>query len=125
MYGLTRNMNLREKNFYQQIEIFLLVINAMFQVNLLEISMQVNGKNYMKKWLNKIDRLAQDSLDRSKYLRLDKNERVIQFEKRFLEYLKKKIDSFNLSAYPNTLRIKKNCKKIKSKRCNDFYVSRI
>ena len=29
----------------------------------------------MKKWLNKIDRLAQDSLDRSKYLRLDKNER--------------------------------------------------
>ena len=43
----------------------------------------------MKKWLNKIDRLAQDSLDRSKYLRLDKNERVIQFEKRFLEYLKK------------------------------------
>ena len=78
--------------------------------------MQVNGKNYMKKWLNKIDRLAQDSLDRSKYLRLDKNERVIQFEKRFLEYLKKKIDSFNLSAYPNTLRIKKKiAKKLKVK----------
>ena len=53
--------------------------------------MQESGKNYMKKWLNKIDRLAQDSLDRSKYLRLDKNERVIQFEKRFLEYLKKKL----------------------------------
>ena len=41
---------------------FLLVINAMFQVNLLEISMQESGKNYMKKWLNKIDRLAQDFL---------------------------------------------------------------
>ena len=71
---LNQKYEFARKNFYQQIEIFLLVINAMFQVNLLEISMQESGKNYMKKWLNKIDRLAQDSLDRSKYLRLDKNE---------------------------------------------------
>ena len=101
-------MNL-QKNFYQRRN-FSPCNKCDVSGELIEISMQVNGKNYMKKWLNKIDRLAQDSLDRSKYLRLDKNERVIQFEKRFLEYLKK-IDSFNLSAYPNTLRIKKKLQK--------------
>ena len=42
----------------------------------------------MKKiWLNKVNRFH-DTLDRSKFLRLDKNERVIEFEKNF--YLSKK-----------------------------------
>ena len=44
----------------------------------------------MKKWLSKIDRINHETVDRSKYLRLDKNERVIHFEKKFLMYLKKK-----------------------------------
>lgn len=70
----------------------------------------------MKKWLSKIDRINHETIDRSKYLRLDKNERVINFEKKFLRYLKKKIDTFNLSAYPNTLNIKKLiAKKLKVK----------
>ena len=37
----------------------------------------------MKKWLSKIDRINHETIDRSKYLRLDKNERVINFEKNF------------------------------------------
>ena len=61
----------------------------------------------MKNWLKKIHRLNPDIVDRSKYLRLDKNERVISFEKKLINFLKKKIDTFNLSAYPNTFRIKK------------------
>lgn len=69
--------------------------------------MLMNGKNLMKNWLKKIHRTNTENFDRSKYLRLDKNERVIPFEKKFLKFLKKKIDTFNLSAYPNIARIKK------------------
>ena len=67
----------------------------------------MNGKKLMKNWLKKIHRSSPDIIDRSKYLRLDKNERVVAFEKKFLEFLKRKIDTFNLSAYPNTNKIKK------------------
>ena len=78
--------------------------------------MPKNGKNLMKNWLKKIHRSNQDIFDRSKYLRLDKNERVIPFEQKFLKFLKKKIGTFNLSAYPNTNKIKKLiAKKIKVK----------
>jgi histidinol-phosphate aminotransferase len=64
--------------------------------------------NIIKKtWLNKINRHQPDKIDREKFLRLDKNERVIKFEKRFIKYLKKKINTFNISAYPDTNRIKK------------------
>ena len=69
--------------------------------------MLMNGKKLMKNWLKKIHRSSPDIIDRSKYLRLDKNERVVAFEKKFLEFLKRKIDTFNLSAYPNTNKIKK------------------
>ena len=61
--------------------------------------MPKSGINLMKSWLKKIHRSNQDLLDRSKYLRLDKNERVIPFEQKFLKFLKKKIGTFNLSAY--------------------------
>ena len=68
----------------------------------------------MKNWLKKIHRSSPDIIDRSKYLRLDKNERVVAFENKFLKFLKKKIDTFNLAAYPNTNKIKKLiAKKIK------------
>ena len=60
-----------------------------------------------KNWLKKITRIQPDSLDRSKYLRLDKNERVIEFEKKFINYLKIKINTHNLASYPNIFRIKK------------------
>jgi len=85
--------------------------------------MPMSGKNLMKNWLKKIHRSNQDLLDRSKYLRLDKNERVIPFEKKFLKFLQKKIGTFNLSAYPNTDKIKKLiAKKIKVKN-NMIYMS--
>ena len=45
----------------------------------------------MKPWLNKVNRFEPSLLDRSKFLRLDKNERVIKFEKNFLNFLKKKL----------------------------------
>ncbi len=67
----------------------------------------------MKSWLNKVKRLPADKIDRSKYLRLDKNERVIKFEKKFLNYIKKNVNTFNLSSYPNINNVKnKIAKKI-------------
>ena len=61
----------------------------------------------MSNRLEKIYRAEPERIDRSKYLRLDKNERIIPFEKIFLHFLKNKINSYNLSAYPNIIRIKK------------------
>ena len=55
----------------------------------------------LKPWLKRIKRYESESLDRSKYLRLDKNERTIKFENFFLKYLKSKIDTYNLAAYPS------------------------
>ena len=76
--------------------------------------MLMSGKKLMKNWLKKIHRSNLDFIDRSKHLRLDKYERVIAFEKKFLKFLKGKIDTFNLSAYPSTNKIKKLiAKKIK------------
>ncbi len=43
-----------------------------------------------KNWIKNIIRILPDNIDRSKFLRLDKNERVINFERKFLGYLKKK-----------------------------------
>ena len=42
----------------------------------------------MKNWLKNY-RSSPDIIDRSKYLRLDKNERVVAFENKFLKFLKK------------------------------------
>ena len=55
----------------------------------------------IKPWLKKLSRAKQENIDRSKYLRLDKNERVIKLEDKFLSYLKKSINTFNLTSYPN------------------------
>ena len=55
----------------------------------------------MKKvWISKIKRIRGENYDRSKFLRLDKNERVIPFNQKFLKFLKKNISSDLLSAYP-------------------------
>ena len=61
----------------------------------------------MKPWLNKVNRFEPSLLDRSKFLRLDKNERVIKFEKNFLNFFKKKLNTFFITAYPETTKIKK------------------
>ncbi len=60
-----------------------------------------------KTWLKKITRHGLVDIDRSKYLRLDKNERVIEFERKFLDYLKKKINTHLVSAYPDLLKLRK------------------
>ena len=54
-----------------------------------------------KNWLNNFKRFSPENFDRSKYLRLDKNERVVNFNKLFLSKLKKKLNSFEITAYPN------------------------
>jgi histidinol-phosphate aminotransferase len=61
----------------------------------------------MKPWLKKVKRFKPIIIDRSKFLRLDKNERVINFEKKFLAFLKKKIDTYSIAAYPEISKIKK------------------
>ena len=61
----------------------------------------------IKPWLKKLSRAKQENIDRSKYLRLDKNERVIKLEDKFLSYLKKSINTFNLTSYPNIDKIYK------------------
>ena len=54
-------------------------------------------------------------------MRLDKNERVINFEKKLLEYIKKKINLYHLAAYPNLLKLKKIIsKRLKIKNNNIF-----
>lgn len=60
-----------------------------------------------KLWLRNLSRYKPDNLNRIKFLRLDKNERIINFEKNFLIYLKKKINTFNISSYPSTRSIYK------------------
>ena len=60
-----------------------------------------------KNWLKKVLRHQLVDIDRSNYLRLDKNERVIEFEKKFLDYLKKRINTHTISAYPDLYRLKK------------------
>ena len=58
-----------------------------------------------KNWLNNLKRFSPENFDRSKYLRLDKNERVVNFNKLFLSKLKKKLNTFEITAYPNSLSI--------------------
>lgn len=60
-----------------------------------------------KNWIYKVTRYSQENINRENFLRLDKNERVIEFEKKFLNFLKKKINTYNISAYPNTYEVKK------------------
>jgi hypothetical protein len=51
--------------------------------------MVVRVKIKMKKhWIKNIIRISPNDIDRSKFLRLDKNERVINFEKKFCEIKK-------------------------------------
>ena len=59
----------------------------------------------MKPWLKNLIRFRQENLDRSKYLRLDKNERTVNFEKSFLKYLKNNINTYTLAAYPSVNKI--------------------
>ena len=58
-----------------------------------------------KPWLKNLIRLKSERIDRSKFLRLDKNERVVKFESEFLSFLKKSINTYNLAAYPNIEKI--------------------
>jgi histidinol-phosphate aminotransferase len=60
-----------------------------------------------KSWISKIIRFPQENINRENFLRLDKNERVIDFEKKFKKFLINKINTYNISAYPDTYKIKK------------------
>lgn len=72
---------------------------------------QHGKKNYLKlnnmqfNWLNKINRVRGEKFSRSKYLRLDKNERVTDFSNKFVKQIKSRINSFHLSAYPEVEKI--------------------
>ncbi len=59
-----------------------------------------------KSWLKNLKRETPQNLDRSDFLRLDKNERVINFNKIFLNTLKKKLNTFQISSYPNIEKIR-------------------
>ena len=63
---------------------------------MVKTSLNKNEKN----WLNNFKRFSPENFDRSKYLRLDKNERVVNFNKLFLSKLKK-LNTFEITAYPN------------------------
>lgn len=51
--------------------------------------------------IDKIWRKNQVLKNREKYFRLDKNEMISNFEKPFLNKIKKKLKSFHINAYPN------------------------
>ena len=59
-----------------------------------------------KPWLKNLKREKSQDFDRSNFLRLDKNERVIDFNKVFLDSLKKKLNTFQISSYPNIEKLK-------------------
>ena len=59
-----------------------------------------------KSWLKNLKREKSQNFDISNYLRLDKNERIIHFDKIFLNTLKKKLNTFQISSYPNIEKIK-------------------
>jgi histidinol-phosphate aminotransferase len=77
----------------------------------------------MKPWLKKVNRIEPILFDRSKFLRLDKNERVINFEKKFLNFLKKKINTYLISAYPEIAKIKKLISKKIKVNYNNIFIS--
>ena len=52
------------------------------------------------KHLKKIDRTSYYNFDRSKYLRLDRNERTIPFNEKVLKDLKNNIFSNTIQSYP-------------------------
>ena len=60
-----------------------------------------------KHWIKNIIRIPPNNIDRSKFLRLDKNERVINFERKFLSYIKKNINTYGIAAYPDINKIYK------------------
>jgi histidinol-phosphate aminotransferase len=64
-----------------------------------------------KNWIKNIIRIQPDNIDRSKFLRLDKNERVIDFDKKFLSYMKKSINTYQVAAYPDVNKIYKSISK--------------
>ncbi len=64
-----------------------------------------------KNWISKIKRARGEDFDRLKFLRLDKNERVISFETEFIDHLKKKISSNIISSYPQIEKIYKKISK--------------
>ena len=56
--------------------------------------------NYFKN-IKKISRKEKSNINRIKYIRLDKNERIIKFENFFLNKIKKKLSSHHLHTYPS------------------------
>ena len=54
----------------------------------------------IKTQLINIKRSIQENIDRSSYLRLDANERVIPFEKKLLKKVKERVNSFSVPIYP-------------------------
>ena len=53
-----------------------------------------------QKHLKKIDRTSDYNFDRTKYLRLDRNERTISFNQKIIKNLRKKIVSSLVQSYP-------------------------
>ena len=54
---------------------------------------------YLKK-LSKITRDDKYNFDKSQFLRLDANERVIPFSKKDLKFIRSLIDNYTLQSYP-------------------------
>ena len=50
--------------------------------------------------LKKIKRINTSNFERSKYLRLDANERSLPFEKKVLKKFKEEVNNFTVQAYP-------------------------
>ena len=76
----------------------------------------------LKKYLNRIKRTPHYNFDRSKYLRLDKNERIIPFNKKILIKLKKIISSSIIQSYPVEMHKLQNLISVKEK-INKKYIN--
>lgn len=78
---------------------------------------------YKKKWIGKIFRSQTLSESRHKKIRLDKNERTSNFEKNFIKNLVSKIDSTQITSYPETWGLYKSLAKLHKLKPNQFVLT--
>lgn len=67
---------------------------------------------YFNPEINKIERYLINDVDRSSYIRLDKNEFNIDFPQNLLKEITQSIDSYVLQAYPSTYKTKEYAAKL-------------
>lgn len=76
-----------------------------------------------KKWIRKLYRSQTDIKSRETYLSLDKNERIMPFEKNFIKKIFSKINSKKFNSYPEVFGLYKSLSKLHNINRNQFVIT--